>query len=284
MLTEELLRQLAGQLCAIDGVVAVALGGSRARRTEHPDSDVDLGLYYRPPLDTAGLRDLAREVATGRADQPGAVDVSEPGGWGPWVDGGGWLVIDGVPVDWIYRDLDRVQRSWRLARDGTFDFHVQQGHPFGIPDFAYAGEVGLGRVLADPTGELTELKRQAEHYPPALTRALVERLDEARFLLGALGTSARRGDVTFISGILFRVACLCAHAVQAASSRWVITEKGLIDEAAAARTAPSDFAARAHGLMTGLSHDPVLLSATVADALALVEDVSAAAHTTQGFG
>lgn len=276
VLTDARLRQLADQLGQIDGIVAVMLGGSRARGDGHPDSDVDLGLYYRPPLDTAALRDLARQVATGRADQTGQVDVTEPGGWGPWVDGGGWLVVDDVPVDWIYRDLDRVQRSWRLAVAGTFDFRFQQGHPLGIPDFAYAGEVGLGRVLADPTGELTALKQQAQQYPPALGQAIRDRLDEARFMLGALGKSAGRGDVTFVTGCLFRVVCLCAHAVQAASRRWVITEKGLIDEAAAAGTAPADFAARAHGILTGMSSDPVLLTATVAEAVALVDDVSAA--------
>src|SRR3712207_8687536 len=41
--------------------------------------------------------------------------VTAPGGWGPWVDGGGWLTIDGSAVDWIYRDLDRVERSWEDA-------------------------------------------------------------------------------------------------------------------------------------------------------------------------
>ena len=31
--------------------------GSRARRAHTPDSDTDLGLYYRPPLDVAALAD-----------------------------------------------------------------------------------------------------------------------------------------------------------------------------------------------------------------------------------
>jgi predicted nucleotidyltransferase len=36
---------VAGRLIAIPGVVAVVLGGSRARGTATPESDVDLGLY-----------------------------------------------------------------------------------------------------------------------------------------------------------------------------------------------------------------------------------------------
>jgi len=49
------LAAIAGRLVGVEGVVGVLLGGSRARGTHHPDSDVDLGVYYRPPLDVGGL-------------------------------------------------------------------------------------------------------------------------------------------------------------------------------------------------------------------------------------
>ena len=39
---------IADRLGQIDGVVAVVLGGSRARGTASPDSDIDLGIYYQP--------------------------------------------------------------------------------------------------------------------------------------------------------------------------------------------------------------------------------------------
>lgn len=53
------------------------------------------------------LRALADDVA----DDP--VEVMVPGGWGPWVNGGAWLTIQGQRVDWIYRDLQRVHEVWR---------------------------------------------------------------------------------------------------------------------------------------------------------------------------
>ena len=62
MLSDERLRGLAGRLVGVPGVVGVLLGGSRARGDHTPASDVDLGLYYRPPLDVAALGALAREV------------------------------------------------------------------------------------------------------------------------------------------------------------------------------------------------------------------------------
>ncbi|MGH3730649.1 MAG: nucleotidyltransferase domain-containing protein, partial [Micromonosporaceae bacterium] len=67
------LTSIAGQLTPVEGVVAVALGGSRARGEHRPDSDVDLGLYYRGELDTAALRTLADEIA----DEP--VEITAPG-------------------------------------------------------------------------------------------------------------------------------------------------------------------------------------------------------------
>jgi predicted nucleotidyltransferase len=269
------LRSLADQLVEISGIVAVMLGGSRARGEERPDSDVDLGLYYRPPLDTAALRRLARSAASLRGMAGQSLELTEPGGWGPWVDGGGWLTIDDTPVDWIYRDLDRVQRSAEQALTGTFAFHFQVGHPFGVPDFAYAGEVALGIVLADPTGELQQVKDRLEPYPAALGSAIIGRLNEARFLLGVLAKPAHRGDTTFVAGGLFRVVTLCAYAIHARAGRWVINEKGAVDAAARLEPAPADFRERAHGILAGLGTADSL-SVAVHRAEQLVLDVSAA--------
>lgn len=274
MLTDEKLHQLADQLVAVPGVVGVMLGGSRARGDEHPDSDIDLGLYYRPPLDTEALRRLARSVATARDDQGPAPDVTEPGGWGPWVDGGGWLTIDGMQVDWIYRDVDRVRRSAEMALAGEFAFHFQVGHPFGIPDFAYAGEMTLGIVLADPTEELSSLKQQVAQYPASLGEAIVGRLDEARFLLGALTKSAHRSDGTFVAGCLYRVVTLCAHAVHAQAGSWVVNEKGIVDAADLLAGAPVDFSRRAHGIVSQLGTHPEQLLTAIAKAQALVAELS----------
>ena len=49
-LDDEQLTELAGRLVEVPGVVAVLLGGSRARGDHLAESDFDLGLYYRPHL------------------------------------------------------------------------------------------------------------------------------------------------------------------------------------------------------------------------------------------
>ncbi|MEO3775971.1 nucleotidyltransferase domain-containing protein [Micromonospora sp. B11E3] len=270
--------ELAGRLCAVDGVVAVALGGSRSRGTHRPDSDWDLGLYYRGNLDVPGLRAVAATVA----DEP--VALTEPGGWGPWVDGGGWLRVGGTPVDWIYRDLDRVRRVWNDCRAGRYEVGVQAGHPLGFYSHAYAGEVALCRVLADPTGELAALREETRAYPPALADALVRGGWEAGFLLDgaakavAAGDSGAAkaiaaGDSAYVAGCLFRVVGVLVQVLHARAGHWLVNEKGMVAAAGRLPGAPPDFASRAQALLGSVGHSPAELTATLGAARRLCVEV-----------
>ncbi|MGC5413398.1 DNA polymerase subunit beta, partial [Streptomyces sp. DT225] len=77
------------------------------------------GVYSRGPPDTAALSALAA------AFQGSPGEVAGPGGWGPWVNAGGWLRVDGVQVDWILRDLGRVEAVWAGCREGRYEVGVQ---------------------------------------------------------------------------------------------------------------------------------------------------------------
>ncbi|MBM7784670.1 nucleotidyltransferase domain-containing protein [Tenggerimyces flavus] len=256
------LHALAERLVAVDGVVAVALGGSRARGTHRPDSDYDIGLYYRGAPDLAALRALAGET-----------ELTELGGWGPWVDGGGWLTIDGVRVDWIYRDLDRVRRIWADCQEGRFEIGHQTGHPLGFYSHAYVGEVALSRVLADPSRELTLLRDETRTYPPALASALGHGFWEAGFLLD----NAKKGnDPTYVAGCLFRAIGAICHAVHGRDGRWLINEKGMIASAASLPSAPEGFGEQAHGLLGSVGTTPAELADTIARARALLAATEAA--------
>jgi hypothetical protein len=264
---EELLR-LAESLCQVDGMVGVLLGGSRARGEHTAESDFDLGLYYRPPLDVEALQDLAQSAGGPEAS------VTRPGEWGPWVDGGGWLHIGGTPVDWIYRDLDRVRTSWEDARQGRYDLHFQIGHPFGVPGFMYAGEVALGVVLADPSGEIAALRQAARTYPPRLTRALVAGLWEASFDLDIARKAVGRGDTAYVAGCLFRVVEVCAQALHGQAGVWLINEKGAVASAGRLGVAPTGFSERAQAILAHLGVTPGELSAAISAAEQLLADTT----------
>ena len=148
---EHKIADMAERLVTVPGVVGVMLGGSHARGEARPDSDWDLGVYYRADLlDLDALRALA----------PDGVEVAGPGGWGPWVDGGAWLSVDGVAVDWILRDIDRVRGVWTDCQAGRYEVGPQPGHPLGFWSPCYTGEVALGVALADPSGVLTALRAE----------------------------------------------------------------------------------------------------------------------------
>jgi predicted nucleotidyltransferase len=263
-LTDERLGELAARLADVPGIAGVLLGGSRARGEHTPESDTDLGLYYRRPLDLGALGALARDVAGP------AARLTEPGEWGPWVDGGGWLTVAGSAVDWIYRDLDRVERSWRDAEQGRYAFHVQAGHPLGVPDFAYAGEVALGVILADPSGELAALQDRTRWYPPALAERLVAGLWEADFLAGIARKAVSRGDAAYVAGCLFRLVGVCTHALHGAAGRWLVNEKGAVAAAAALPGAPERFKERVDLAFAQVDGDPLHPTAAIDTAADLV--------------
>ncbi|MFG1926526.1 nucleotidyltransferase family protein [Cryptosporangium sp. NPDC048952] len=270
MLSDHELHAMAQRLVDVPGIIGVMLGGSRARGAHTDSSDVDLGLYYRPPLDVDALGALARELSGPEAT------VTATGAWGPWVDGGGWLRIADTPVDWIYRQLDRVDTAWHDAREGRFSFHFQVGHPFGVPDFSYVGEVALGQVLADPSGALTDFRQKAQDYPPALQeRVVTAALNEAEFALTIARKGVGRRDTAYVAGCLFRVVGLCAHALHANAGVWLINEKGAVDAAAALSGAPLDFAEAAHGVLAGLGRSEIDLRAALHTAGRLISATSA---------
>ncbi|THA28928.1 nucleotidyltransferase domain-containing protein [Streptomyces sp. A1277] len=237
---------MADRLTEVPGIRAVALGGSRARGTHRPDSDWDLGLYYRGTPDTAALAALAS------AFQGSPVEVAGPGGWGPWVNGGAWLRVDGVQVDWILRDLDRVESVWAGCREGRYEVGIQPGHPLGFWSPAYPGEVALGRVLADPAGELTGLQRETADYPEPLRKALADAAWEADFSVVAARKSAPAGDRLHVSLCLSRAFGVLAQSLHAHHRTWCLNEKGALAAAAALPDAPAHFADRVGEALRGL--------------------------------
>lgn len=244
---------------------------------------VVLGVYYRGDLDVPALRTLAAELDP-------AATVSERGGWGPWVDGGAWLTVAGAQVDWIYRDLDRVEAVWADCRAGRVGWHGQNGHPHGFWSPAYVGELATAVVLADPAGELAALRAGID-YPDALRAALWRvALWEAGFCLDVAVKPAGRGDVAHVAGCLYRsVGCL-VQAVHAHARRWITNEKGGVRSAASLSAAPRDFEARVAGLLGALGRTPAELAAAVGTARELVAETGqnggqgTAGHSPDGSG
>jgi predicted nucleotidyltransferase len=246
----ELTEHVALRLGHIEGVVAVALGGSLARHEAYPDSDVDLGIYYRPdaPPSVKEIRRLAEELDD-RHPQDAATHLGE---WGPWINGGAWLRTGGQRVDRLYRDLDRVEEVFAECRAGRQSCYYQPGHPHGFHNHIYMGEVHFCRPLFDPENELVALKGQTAEYPFRLRSAIVEKyLWEAQFALDTGGKSADRDDVFYVGGCAFRcVACL-VQVLFALNGRYFVNEKGSVETVETFSLKPPDFGEVVETVMGG---------------------------------
>ncbi|HSK83218.1 MAG TPA: nucleotidyltransferase domain-containing protein [Rubrobacter sp.] len=263
---------VAERLGNVKGVVAVALGGSITRGAGHPNSDVDLGIYYRPDNSpsVAELRRLAGELD----DRHPSDAVTSFGEWGPWVNGGGWLVVEGQRMDWLYRDLDRVEEVIAECRAGRPTCYYQVGHPHGFHNHMYIAEVHHNLLLFDPDGALAVLKEQTVPYPPPLKSALIKKyLWEAHFALETSRKPAGRGDVFYVSGCAFRcVACL-VQVLFALNERYFVNEKGSVRAVRGFTSGPPDFEKIVEEALGRMGVDPANLEETVDRLGGLVREV-----------
>jgi predicted nucleotidyltransferase len=227
-----LLERVVPALAAVPGVVALTLGGSRATGAAHASSDTDIGVYFseRVGLDIERLRDVLRSLV----DEPAAAQVTEVGGWGPWIVGGGWLTISGQKVDLLYRPVESVERVIGDCREGRVSMDYQPGHPHGFCSAIWMGEVALRRPLSDPRGALARLRAMTVPYPDRLREALIRRFQwEIFFSIENAQTALPKGDETYIAGCVFRSLACAAQTLFAVNRRYLINEKGAL--AAASR-------------------------------------------------
>jgi hypothetical protein len=160
-------------------------------------------------------------------DDPTAAQMTEVGGWGPWIVGGGWLTIAGKKVDLLYRPIESVETVIRECREGRVSMDYQPGHPHGFCSTIWMGEVALCRPLTDPEAALARLKAMTIPYPDKLREALIRRFRwEVLFSIENAQTAIPKGDETYIGGCAFRSLACAAQVLFAFNRRYLINEKG----------------------------------------------------------
>lgn len=201
---------LVDELAAARGVVAIALGGSRALGVGDAGSDWDLGLYYRSPVDLSAL------AAHGT--------VYPPGSWGRLMNGGAWLRCAGDRVDVLLRDLDVVEHWTHRAERGEFEVDALLGYVAGVPTYLLSAELASCQLLR---GTLPKAP-----FPPQLAAAAPPRWRFSRsFSLEHARVLAERGNRVGAIGHAAKAVFEEAHAVVCERGQWVCNEKRLIDAA-----------------------------------------------------
>ena len=262
----EFIHRVVERLQSIQGIAAIALGGSRARGNHTQKSDVDLGIYYKSenPLDLIALNHLASEID----DNHRANLITPIGEWGKWINGGGWLKVEGVSVDFLYRDVDQVNRVIGDCHAGQITIDYQPGHPHGFVSSIYMGEVAICRSLHDPYGILGALKAKTIPYPIQLKQATIKTFAwEISFSLLIAQKAIARGDVAYAAGCCFRSVACMNQVLFALNEEYLLNEKGAVAIANSFALCPQNYQQRVESVFAFLAAD----AKSIMDAIAILE-------------
>jgi hypothetical protein len=249
------------RLGGIPGIAAVVLGGSHASGSARPDSDVDLGLYYREAAPFS--IDAVRRLANAANDTPHPT-VTDFGGWGQWVNGGAWLTVQGQRVDLIYRNADKVQRVVHACAAGNgpeSDYYVQ--HIWGWHSHIYLGELAICRPLYDPDGLLADLKAQVAVYPAALKADLIRTWLSCADTFYTARKTARAGDVYGTVGCLTRTDAMLTQVLFALNETYFVSDKGSFARLDTFPLRPPDYCATVTSVLAAPGTTSEALLATV---------------------
>lgn len=229
-------------LSMVDGVHAVVLGGSRASGTHTDDSDIDIGIYYdADSLDLAMLEKAAQTVDDGRREGL----IAAPGEWGHWVNGGGWLQVGGRPVDFLLRDIARVQEVIHQCKVGIVSSHYQTGHPHAFISAMYMGELAVAALLWDRDGRIAAMQCDARQYPPKLKDALIRHFGfEMEFSLMFVEKNWAKGDFYYVTAHLVRAASALNQVLFALNETYCLNEKKAVQRIDGLALRPADYKRR----------------------------------------
>jgi predicted nucleotidyltransferase len=255
----------------LPGVAAVALGGSRARSQQLPDSDIDIAIYYSR-ADPPAIEELHR-IATDLHDPEAPKLLGGYGEWGPWINGGALITIGGRRTDLLLREVEQVETVIRDCRQGVIESIYTPGHPHAFHTHIYAGEAHHNQPLHDPSGTLTTLKNLTVPYPQPLKETLARRFGwEMSFSIPLADKAIKRGDHAYAAGIVFRCIACMVQVIFAVNERYFLNEKRSVATAAAMTEAPPNFDTRVPLCLPGGSQDPTAaLTALRDDVAELIE-------------
>jgi len=254
VIVEKIINKVINELKVVSGVVGVVLGGSRARGTHRPKSDIDIGIYYD---ETKGIDlDEISRIATKLDDEHREKIITALGEWGPWINGGGWLIVDGYHVDFIFRDINKVSQVIKQCLSGNLSSHYQAGHPHAYLNAMYMGEIAICHILEDNQSKIAKLKDKTIPYPLALKKAIINYFTfESSFSLKFAEDMLGKDDLYYLNGHCFRSVSCLNQVLFAINEEYCINEKkavGMIDSFA---IKPKNYKERIEQIFSLLSND-----------------------------
>ncbi|MBD3316787.1 MAG: hypothetical protein GF344_13450 [Chitinivibrionales bacterium] len=223
-------------------VQGIAVVGSYATGTQRPDSDIDICAFYDTTLDTRALaHSIANEFNLSVSDVP----LTPLGGWGKWVDGGGWLTLEGQRVDIVYRNITRLEWVIKNVNAGEIELDYLQVPAFGYFNFTWVAELQATDPIFDPEGRITRLIDRSTAFPAPLQKKCTE------LFLHIAQFASDIGKKTFAREEWYTARPCCDRAIwatcvalYAANAVWIPAEKRVMKEIDRLPFVPKGFADR----------------------------------------
>ena len=254
MTVEKIIDKVKNELKGVPGIVGVVLGGSRARGTHHLTSDIDIGIYYD---EKAGfdVKEIGK-IATKLDDEHRENIITSLGEWGEWVNGGGWLVIQGYHVDFIFRDINRVSDVIEECLAGKITSNYHTGHPHAYLNVMYMGEMGICKILSDPENKIAQLKSKTKPYPKTLKGAIIGHfIFETSFSLLFAKDNIEKDDLSYVCGHCYRSISCLNQVLFAINEKYCINEKKAVKMIDSFKMRPDDYKEKIDKIITLVSSD-----------------------------
>lgn len=251
---KQIIEQLRVKLSALDFVQGIVIAGSHATQTEGPNSDLDIGIYY----DHDKLDHKALEIITQELDDEHRKNLlAAEGEWGPWVNFGAWIKMQGMPVDLIFRDLQRVKNCIQETNQGITYGNYQPGHPHAYFNVMYRGELASSQTIYAKEASFQDLKILAQQYPTLLQLNIIQYFSvEADFSLSLAKKTWENKDLNYTYGLIFRMVCGFNQIIFAKNKKYLLNEKKAVQRAATLEFAPRNYQEKIDLLYTKLLQNP----------------------------
>jgi predicted nucleotidyltransferase len=254
--------EISSELAKVEGVVAVVLGGSWAKDTATKDSDIDLAIYYNannlPSLES--LKKVIDQIA----DDPSDNILTDFGGWGPWINGGGWINVKNHDINLLYSNLEQIRHHVQETLEDHSKLYKQPGHPHGFHTHMYAGQIHIAKILYDPRGEIAKLKAILKPYPVRLKAFLIQEFSwQADFALAIAKKAVSRADIFYITACFVECAACLIQVLFALNETFWINEKGAIEITKTFILKPTNFNSRLEQLLANVGTNAKELEKTL---------------------
>jgi hypothetical protein len=242
------LAHIVKDLESIDKIQAIVLGGSHCIGMATEASDLDIGIYYHEynPFAINDIRSIAEKHQSG----PG-LTVTDFYQWGRWVNGGAWINTENGEVDFIYRNIEQVQRIIENSKKGLWENDFEQQPPYGFSSIIYLAEVNSCIPLYDPDKIIEKLKREVIVFPSKLRQTVIQQaLWSTEFTIWQADKFADKLDFYNTVGCITRAIKSITEALLAINEQYSMGDKYAIEIIKMASKSPDDLNKQIEDILT----------------------------------